>query len=87
MAYISTNRTIGECIKYGYKITAYCNGCHHNVALDLSYLAEKLGSDHGAMHKDLVPKLRCFECRGKNIGLILTHRSADREGIAKFPKY
>jgi len=87
MSYISTNRTLGECIKYGYRITAYCNGCHHNVALDLPALAEKLGEDHGALHNDLVPKLRCVECRGKNIGIILTHESAEVEGMAKFPKY
>jgi hypothetical protein len=53
----------------------------------LPALAEKLGADHGALHADLVPKLRCVECRGKNIGVILTHESAEVEGMAKFPKY
>ncbi|MDH7793910.1 hypothetical protein QBD00_004847 [Ochrobactrum sp. AN78] len=29
----------------------------------------------------------CLECDSKDVGLIFTHRSAEREGIAKFPKY
>jgi len=35
-------------------------------------LRDKLGPDHGAMHDDLVPKLRCSKCGGKDLGLIVS---------------
>lgn len=69
MASRSMNGTLGECIENGYGVTATCTECWHSARLDIEALAAKLGRDHGALHDDLVPKLRCTKCRGKRIGL------------------
>ena len=39
---------------------------------ELQVLAQKLGRDHSAMHKDLAPKLKCSACGSKQIGLSST---------------
>lgn len=69
----TTLDTIGELIDGGYKLGAFCNNpdCEHHVDLNLPALAERLGRDHGCMHSDLVPKLRCSQCGGKNISIQL----------------
>jgi hypothetical protein len=44
-------------------------------------LRDRLGSDHGALHNDLLPKLRGKACGGKNISLLApveTPRGEDR---------
>ncbi len=63
--------TIGALIDNRYSLWAYCfaKGCHHGQEFDLEELAAKLGRDHGAMHNDLVPKLRCAKCGSKDVGL------------------
>ncbi len=78
----STNATLGGCIASGHRITAYCNSCRHSVQLDLEALAAKLGPDHGALHNDLVPRLKCSRCGSRSIGLIVHHADAER---AKYP--
>lgn len=60
-------------IDHPYKLTAWCNRCRHHKVLDLQKLGERLGFDHSILHDDLTPKLRCEECGGKNIGLILAY--------------
>jgi hypothetical protein len=40
--------------------------------LDLKALAERFGPGAPAMHDDLVPRLKCTNCGGKQIGLIYT---------------
>ncbi len=66
--------TIQGLIDGGMTVTAYCHNwqCHHNARLDLVALRERLGPHAAAMHDDLVPKLRCAKCGGKQIGLICT---------------
>jgi len=54
---------------FNYTVAAGCNSCHHNVDLDLEALARRLGPEHEALHKDLVPKLRCRPCGSKNVGI------------------
>lgn len=51
-------------------ITAWCEAayCHHHSNLDLVALRERFGPAHGAMARDLVPKLRCTKCEAKGIG-------------------
>lgn len=51
-------------------IIAYCDAsyCHHHGILDLIALRDRFGPDHGAMARDLVPKLRCTKCKAKGIG-------------------
>lgn len=67
----STNSTLGECIALGYGIRATCLACWHARELDLPALAARLGPDHGALHADLVPRLRCAECGSKRIALTM----------------
>lgn len=69
-------KTIQEAIDRRETIWVHCHASHcwHHSKLDLIALRDRLGPDHGAMHDDLVPKLRCSKCRGpkgKNIGLSL----------------
>lgn len=67
----STNGTLGECIANGYGIRATCVACRHHRELDLPTLAARLGPDHGALHADLVPRLRCAGCGSKRIALTM----------------
>lgn len=68
--------TIGAMIEAGYRLTAYCNEarCMHSAELDLEALAERLGRDFVAVGdpNPLVRRLRCQECGGRNLGLILS---------------
>jgi hypothetical protein len=67
-------RTLQEAIDEGLRIDAWCHarGCHHHSEIDLVALAARLGPEHGSMHDDLVPKLRCTKCGGKAVGLIVS---------------
>lgn len=68
--------TIQEFIETGDRLTAWCQDvkCRHHAVLDMAALRDRLGPDHGAMHDDLVPLLKCSKCRGKKIGLIRSPR-------------
>jgi hypothetical protein len=74
--------TVQELIDGGYKLYAYCHNsrCQHNQMIDLAKLRERLGPDHLTMHDDLVPKLKCSKCGGKQIGLINTRLPPRRAG-------
>ncbi|KQU77687.1 hypothetical protein ASD12_17970 [Mesorhizobium sp. Root102] len=54
------------------KVRAYCHrsSCNHSQDLDLEKLKARLGPDAPAMADDLIPKLRCTKCGGKEVGLI-----------------
>lgn len=67
-------RTIQDVIDSGDTIRAYCHAhlCNHSAVLDMIALRDRFGPDHGAMHDDLVPKLRCLRCGGKKVGIIST---------------
>lgn len=69
---MSKGHTIQSLIDAGVILSAYCHrpACAHKSDLDLIKLRDKYGPDHGAMHDDLVPKLRCSECGSKKVGLI-----------------
>jgi hypothetical protein len=45
--------TIRSLIDHSYSLRACCNGCGHNVELDLDSLGRRLGFDHSTMHGDL----------------------------------
>lgn len=63
--------TIGDMIDGGYGLAACCEGrgCNHRADLDLEALARRLGRDHGCMHNDLAPYLRCTVCDSRKVGL------------------
>lgn len=56
------------------RLVAFCHNskCHHNQALDLEAIKAKLGPDAPAMSDDLIPKLKCARCGGKQVGLTYT---------------
>lgn len=64
--------TLGSLIENDHLLRAYCNACRHCVKLNLAALAAKLGHDHGSLHDQLVPKLKCSQCGSKDIALILS---------------
>lgn len=64
--------TIADVIALGQTIYAYCYNpaCRHITVLDMLALRDRLGPDHGALRADLVPKLRCTKCGGRQVGII-----------------
>lgn len=64
--------TIQGFIDSGDRLFAYCHTppCYHHAELDMVKLRDQLGPDHGWMHDDLVPKLKCARCGSKKVGLI-----------------
>ena len=60
-----SNATFRGMAYFGLSIRAHCVDCRHSEQLDLKALARRLGPDHGALHKDLVPLLRCRACGSK----------------------
>lgn len=77
---MGTKETIQEFIDSGDTLTAYCHNsrCHHHQVLDMVKLRDRLGPDHGSMRDDLVPKLVCSECGGKEIGLLRSPKGNDQ---------
>lgn len=69
---MSKGATIQSLIDGGVILSAYCHrpACAHSQDLNLVKLRERFGPDFGAMHDDLVPKLRCSKCGSKQVGLI-----------------
>ena len=65
--------TLGILIDDGYRLAIYCEdqNCRHWVWADLPALAERLGRDHGCLHDDFTPKLRCTKCGGRRFGIRL----------------
>lgn len=77
-----SNETIQGAIDLGETIRADCNECRHHAVLDLLALRDRLGPEHGALHRDLVPLLRCSACGGKNISLTMLPGSPEYGGNA-----
>lgn len=65
------SQTIQAFIDSGDRLIPWCHrsACNHHAPLDMIALRDKLGPDHGSLHDDIVPKLRCARCGGKKIGL------------------
>lgn len=66
--------TFAKLIADGMTVRAFCqrSRCNHSQVLDLKALAERFGPDAPAMHDDLVPRLKCRKCGGREIGLTYT---------------
>jgi hypothetical protein len=80
--YYKSNATIQGKIDMRQGLIALCNSCRHNAKLDMLALRDRLGPDHGSMHDDLVPLLRCHACGGKDISLIVTDETPRGEDRA-----
>jgi hypothetical protein len=68
-------------------VTAFCHNraCGHHRQLDLVKMRDKFGPDAPATRDDIVPKLRCSACGGREIGLVLSPRSNEKRQ-AQTPK-
>ena len=68
-------------------VRAHCHNprCHHSQDLDLGKLKTKLGPDAPAMADDLIPKLRCAKCGGKDVGLIYSPDPSKHTGTGVSP--
>jgi hypothetical protein len=69
---VSKGWTVQSLIDGKMMLHAYCHAprCRHSQKLDLAKLRDKLGPDAPAMAADLIPRLRCAKCGGKEVGLI-----------------
>ena len=85
MGTFSTNATLGDCLRCGETITAHCHTCGRYTELDIQALADKLGSEHGAMLNDLAPKLKCSVCNGKRLQLLYSNICTRQTGLSKNP--
>lgn len=74
--------TIQQAIDDNDTISAVCDayGCHHHRELDLKALRDRLGPDHGVMHDDLTPLLRCSKCGSRNVSIRVSPNAATRAG-------
>lgn len=81
---MSSNGTIQGMIDGGYLARAYCHNkaCGHHADLDWLALRDRLGPDHGALHDDIAPKLRCSKCGGKAIGIIVSPDPKKTKGMS-----
>lgn len=79
--------TIGALIANKCRMNLYCENlaCRHSAEADLPAIAAKLGADHSAMHHDLVPKLRCSVCGGKDISVRLQPYTGG--GVGQYPRH
>ncbi|WP_292502429.1 hypothetical protein [Mesorhizobium sp.] len=72
------------------RLIAFCHNpkCHHNQVLDLEAIRGKLGPDAPAMSDDLIPKLKCARCGGKQVGLtyVPDYAEAKRMGVSAYRK-
>ena len=79
--------TVQELIDDPQELHAYCHNprCHHKSQLDLLALRDKLGPDAPAMADDLIPKMRCAKCGGKEIGLTYSPVINNSKGMYRHP--
>ena len=65
--------SLGDLLLHGYSLSAHCGRreCGRHVQLEIEVLIGRLGAGHSYLAPDLVPRLRCRECGGRNIGLTL----------------
>lgn len=69
--------TIGSLIDDGLGIFAYCLDCEFGHEVDLERYARDLGRKQSVLPVHLVPKLRCPDCRSKNVAMVLVHPGGD----------
>ena len=66
--------TVQALIDGGMEITAYCEDpdCRHTQPVDLVRFRDRFGPDAPMMRRDVLPRLRCSKCGGKNIDIKLS---------------
>lgn len=66
-----SNETLGGTIEMGMRVRIFCENpdCLHDAPVDIHALAERLGPDHGALAKDLIPLFKCSKCGSKHLSL------------------
>jgi hypothetical protein len=61
--------TLGDEIRAGLDIRAICLECQHTSVLSSHELAKRLGEAFPV--RRLIGRLRCHQCRGKNVDVIV----------------
>ena len=71
--------TVKHFLDDGTTVTVYCHNpkCHHNAVLDLALVERRFGPDQAMLADDLLPKLKCGRCGGKQLGMIRSPRTMD----------
>jgi hypothetical protein len=61
--------TLGKMRRYQMGLTVYCaeDDCGHGSRLNLDYLCERLGEDHGCLAADMKVHFRCQKCGGRKV--------------------
>ena len=81
---MQTISTIGAWIDGRYTVTVHCGDpdCRHQAALDLPALAARLGVDFETVGdpNPLTAKLRCSQCQGKDLSLIISPPTSPATG-------
>ena len=84
--------TLGDLREQGCGLSAHCGrrDCGRHVQLDLDALISRLGPGHSYLAPDLVPKLRCRDCGGREVGLTLHanlgYRPSPSNGLRAHPE-
>lgn len=73
--------TVQRLIDDRMSLHATCNACHHNRKLDLAVLRERLGAGASAMATDLIPRLRCDSCGGRDVSLTYSPDTTPRGDV------
>lgn len=79
--YLTRHHTLKAVKEAGLRIYAYCSNpdCHWSSVLNVDELIDRLGEQQSTMPPDLVPRLYCSQCGGKDVSLVL---SAGRAPVA-----
>ena len=63
MKYPFVENTLGKKLQIGSGLSVDCMTCNRHVKLDVQALVDRLGEDHGCLHRDLITVLFCQPCR------------------------
>lgn len=79
--YPTRHRTLKAIKEAGLRLYAYCNNpeCHWSSLLNVDELIERLGEQQSTLPPDLVPRLYCSQCGGREVAIVL---SAGRAPVA-----
>lgn len=68
------HKTLGAIRDAGLRLHAFClrEGCGWHADLDIDDMIARLGERHSSRQPDIVPKLICSQCGGKEIAVELT---------------
>jgi hypothetical protein len=71
--------TVQTMIDEGMQLWAFCHvhDCFNRHRFDLDALRARIGPHASTMARDLVPRLRCSRCGGRNASIIVIPRASN----------